>query len=123
MIRERGPRYLVTADIERATYAAKYEDTADAAEATFDRYAADGHKNARVHLPDVPGLDIDLRKYGRDRAEALRVAEEKTSILRAAVLRAIEAGRSEAEVARSAGIDRGTVRDWLGKPRKTEVAQ
>jgi predicted transcriptional regulator len=36
-----------------------------------------------------------------------------------AVLRAAEHGRAEAEIARSAGVDRQTVRAWLGKGKNT----
>jgi DNA invertase Pin-like site-specific DNA recombinase len=61
-------------------------------------------------------------ELGRARPEARRDFDEKTSILRAAVLRAVEENRAEAEIAREAGIDRMTVREWSGK-RRTRTQQ
>jgi hypothetical protein len=58
---------------------------------------------------------MDLAKLGQERRDAQRALDEKTAILKAAVLRALEKGRAEAEVARTAGVDRMTVRKWAGK--------
>ncbi len=63
----------------------------------------------------APAGSVDLAELGRVRSEARRALDEKTTILRAAVLRALEDGRAEAEVAREAGVDRMTVREWAGK--------
>jgi hypothetical protein len=59
----------------------------------------------------------ELVGLGRARQDAKRAYDEATAVLRAGVLRALEAGRAEAEVARAAGVDRMTVRDWAGKRR------
>jgi hypothetical protein len=112
---DRGPRYVVVGTIRAGEFATQYTLTSDAAEKIFKMYQDDGYRNVKVHVPDVPGVNIDLRWYGLELTEARRVVEEKTEILRAAVLRAAEAGRAEAEIARVAGIDRMTVRKWLGK--------
>lgn len=115
MVAERGPRYAITATIQGGEFIASYARDSTTAEMIYERYQETGYRNARVHAPDVPSFDIDLGKYGRDRDKALEVAAEKTEILRAAVLRAAEVGRAEAEIARSARVDRMTVRKWLGK--------
>jgi DNA-directed RNA polymerase specialized sigma24 family protein len=115
IIRERGPRYAITGTIRRGEFSAQYALTSESAEKVFEHYQELGYRNVKVHVPDVPGVDIDLASYGRALADARSVLEEKTQILRAAVLRATEAGRAEAEIARVAGIDRMTVRSWLGK--------
>lgn len=115
MVADRGPRYAVTGTIRRDEYAATYALDSAAAESMFEHYQTRGYRNVKVHVPTDGGVTIDLATYGRDRDDALRAAKEKTEILRAAILRAIEGGRAEAEVARSAGIDRMTVRDWNGK--------
>lgn len=57
----------------------------------------------------------DLSSVGRDRRAALAAAADSTERLKAAAVSAIDDGRSEAEVARQAGVDRMTVRAWLGK--------
>ncbi|MDF2969264.1 MAG: hypothetical protein K0Q93_3042 [Nocardioidaceae bacterium] len=112
---ERGPRYLVEGTIRRDEFAVTYADTAEQAEKIRDRYENDGYRNIKVHLPDLPGMEIDLARYGRELAAARREVEEATAIVRAAVIRAAEQGRAEAEIARTAGVDRMTVRKWVGK--------
>ncbi len=56
-------------------------------------------------------LAVAGRQYAaqRERTEARRVA------IRAAIVAALEAGVSESEAARLAGVDRMTVRRWTGK--------
>ncbi|MCW2765686.1 MAG: hypothetical protein JWO11_1645 [Nocardioides sp.] len=111
-VEQRGPRYAVMGTIRRDEMALAYADTAEAAERTRERYEEDGYRQVRVHPPQG---SIDLSALGRDRADAKRVLDEKTAILRAGVLRALEENRAEAEVARQAGVDRMTVRSWAGK--------
>lgn len=115
-IANRGPRYCVSASAGRSSYHVYYAMTADKAEAIRDRLEDEGgYSNIRVHLPDIAGFDLNLEKYGRARRDAIKKADEATDVLRAAVIRAAEAGRAEAEIARSASVDRMTVRKWLGK--------
>ena len=57
--------------------------------------------------------EVQLR--GRDYARALRRMERAKSVLREAVLNAVEDGHPEARIAREAGVDRMTVRSWQGK--------
>jgi hypothetical protein len=71
---------------------------------------------------DVPGPDEPVRERRlslADAAEEFREARtrtnEATSLLRDAVLRELAAGHPEAAVARTAGVDRMTVRKWAGK--------
>lgn len=112
MAAERGPRYCVTATIRPNEHSVTYTNDAEDAERARERYESSGHYMVRVYPPQG---SVDLAKLGRERADARRVADEKTTILRAAVLRALEEGRAEAEIARTAGIDRMTVRKWAGK--------
>lgn len=114
-IAERGPRYAITGTVTPGEHVITYADTGEAAEQCLQRFEQNLCYQVRVHVPDLPGMDIDLAQYGKELADARRVVEEKTAILRAAVHRAAEVGRAEAEIARTAGVDRMTVRKWLGK--------
>jgi DNA-binding NarL/FixJ family response regulator len=112
MIDERGPRYAVYGQIRSREAITKYAPSADLAEKYREQFEQDGYRQVKV-LP--PEGSVDLEKLGRERADARRIFNEKTQILQAAVLRALEDGRAEAEVARAAGVDRMTVRSWAGK--------
>lgn len=112
MERERGPRWLVYGTIRQGEFIASYTDAADTAEWMHQKLEADGYRQVRTVVP-VGG--VDLAKLGRDRADAKRVLREVTATLRAGVVQALTEGRSESEVARTAGIDRQTVRAWAGK--------
>lgn len=112
MIQERGPRYAVIGSIRQGESAVNYTDTAEGAEKYRQSYEDSGYYQIKVHPPVG---SIDLAKLGRARADAKRAYDQQTEILRAGVLRALEDGRAEAEVARTAGIDRMTVRTWAGK--------
>lgn len=112
MLEVRGPRWLVYGTIRRDEFSARYADTAQQAERIREELAATRHRSIKVHPPVG---SIDLAALGRDRQEARRVAEEKTALLRAGVLQALEEGRDETEVAQTAGVDRQTVRAWAGK--------
>lgn len=112
MIAERGPRWLVSAVVRQGEHMAEYADTAERAEEIRDRYQRGRYRRIQVHPPQG---SVDLAALGRRRAETRRAYEDATAVLRAAVLRALEEGRAEAEVARTAGVDRMTVRSWAGK--------
>jgi transposase len=58
---------------------------------------------------------VKLRRHRRAHDEARRQVTETRKVLHAAVIRAVGEGLSEAEAARVAGVDRMTVRKWLGK--------
>lgn len=119
LINQRGPRYCVSADItgHRGNHGhVLYAETAEKAEEMREKWDDEGgYQNIKVHLPDIAGFDINLAGYGRARKEALAKAAEATEILKAAVQRAADVGRAEAEIARAAEVDRMTVRAWLGK--------
>lgn len=115
MIAERGPRYVVQVGVRRGELLIHYADTAERAESLYDKYVNEGGYQLAYTKVIPPQGSIDLAGLGRVRTEALRKAQEATDILRAGVLRATEAGRSEHEIARQAGVDRMTVRNWLGK--------
>ena len=115
MIKKRGPRYAISYNGGPGrAYHVDYRDTAEQAEAQFERiWNEGGWRNVRLHKP--VGL-TDLRQYAEDRSKAKAVFDEATSVLRAAVIRAVNIeGRAEAEVAREAHVDRMTIRAWLGK--------
>lgn len=112
MIAERGPRWVVHGTIRRDEFAVHYATTAERAEQLREKLDGSHHRHVTVVPPDG---SVELATLGRDRAEAQRVLTEKTAILRAGVLRALDEGRSEVEVARTAGVDRMTVRKWAGK--------
>lgn len=112
-VRDRGPRWAVYGQIRTHEARVQYADTAERAEAIRKEFEDTwGYHHVKVHPPVG---SVDLAKLGRERADARRVLDEKTAILRAGVLRALEDGRAEAEVARTAGVDRMTVRKWAGK--------
>lgn len=114
-IDQRGPRWAVWGRIRKGESRTQYADTAEQAEAIrrqFEDPADWGYRDVRVYPPEG---SVDLAALGRSRTEARRVFDDATSLLRAGVLRALEDGRAEAEVARSAGVDRMTVRKWAGK--------
>jgi hypothetical protein len=110
--RARGPRWAVVGTIRQGENVGEYADTAERAEAIQARYQETGYYQVQVYPPEG---SVDLGELGRARADAKRAADEATAILRAGVLRALEEGREETEVARTAGVDRQTVRAWAGK--------
>lgn len=111
-VQERGPRYAVYGNLRPGEAQTMYAVTAELAEEIREDFEGRGYYQVKVW---PPAGSVDLAKLGRERAEAKRTFDEKTAILRAGVLRALEEGRAEAEVARTAGIDRQTVRTWAGK--------
>jgi hypothetical protein len=113
IVRERGHRYAIFGTVRRGESQAQYADTAERAEVIYEQFADLGYRNVKVHSPQLDGLDLEA--LGRDRAKAKAAYDEATAALRAGVLRALEAGRHEAEVARTAGLNRMTVRTWAGK--------
>lgn len=113
-VAERGPRWAVYGQIRPGEAIVQYADTAEAAEQLRDEFEAGGRGYHQVKVHPPVG-SIDLAELGRERADAKRLYDEKNAIVRAGVLRALEDGRAEAEVARTAGVDRMTVRKWAGK--------
>lgn len=112
-IEERGPRWIVVGTIRHDELRVSYADNAERAEKIATEFTTElGYRDAQVHAPEG---SIDLAALGRERAEAKDAFTEATNVLRAAVLRALDDGRAEAEVARTARVDRMTVRKWSGK--------
>ena len=56
-----------------------------------------------------------VKMLGHERTRRGAALDQITAELRTAVRHAIEAGMSEVEAARLAGVSRPTVRAWLGK--------
>jgi DNA-directed RNA polymerase specialized sigma24 family protein len=108
----RGPRWAVIGRVRSNEDVGDYEDTAELAERRAEKYRELGYYQVQVY-PAVGS--VDLRTLGEARRNAKEAYDEATAILRAGVLRALEENRSEAEIARTAGVDRMTVRSWAGK--------
>lgn len=117
----RGPRWAVIGTVRSNEDLGDYEDSAELAERRADQYRELGYYQVQVYPPVG---SVDLHALGEARRKAKEEYEEANAILRAGVLRALEEGRAEAEVARTAGVDRQTVRSWAGKgPSRVEVEE
>lgn len=111
----RGPRWAIWIELGKDSAQVVYADTATQAEKTYERHLADWSNNPqRVQLHPPAGL-VTLNDAATDRDKAKTVLAEKTAILKAVALQALEEGRTEAEVAREARVDRMTIRSWAGK--------
>lgn len=107
----RGPRFAVHGTIRGGEFDTQFADTAAKAEEVAERMREDGRRNVRIHLPkeaDFGGIASEF-KAARDRLN------EATELARAAAHRMTDMGISESETARQLGVDRMTVRSWLGK--------
>lgn len=111
-IKNRGPRFAVKGTIRGGEFAVELADTADRAEEILTRMEADGYRNVRLHLPDST---IDYTSVARGLAEARDRLNNATEVARAAANRLTEAGISEAQTARMLGVDRMSIRSWIGK--------
>lgn len=114
-INGRGPRYAIFGVIRPGEARTEYADTAERAEQIREKFEDPdewGYRQVQVYPPVGA---VDLTALGEARRAAKEAFDETTAVLRAGVLRALEAGRAEAEVARAAGVDRMTVRSWAGK--------
>lgn len=112
-VEERGPRWAVTGTIRPGEAETVYAVTADAAEQVRERFEADGRYQIAVHPPEG---SVDLSSLGRKLADARAVVRDVTQQVQAAAIHAVTVeSRTEVEVARQAGVDRQTVRAWLGK--------
>lgn len=112
MVEERGPRWCVTGGIRSGESRALYADTAEAADRIRASFEEERYRQVQVYPPVG---SVDLGALGRARRDAKEAFDKATAVLRAGVLRALEEGRSEVEVATTALVDRQTVRAWAGK--------
>jgi hypothetical protein len=120
-IRARGPRFAVIGTVRRNEHQGIYADNAETAETLRQRYEAAGYYQVQVYPPLG---SVDLGALGRARADAKATFDEATALLRAGVVRAVEEGRAETEIAATAGVDRMTVRAWAGKgPTRADVEE
>jgi hypothetical protein len=112
---ERGPRWAIWIETGRHHAEVHYADTAAQAEKLREIHLADwSHNEQRVQLYP-PAEAMSLGRAASQRLKAETAFKKKTAILKTVVLQALAQGRSEAEVARSAGVDRMTIRAWAGK--------
>lgn len=112
MVAKRGPRWAVVYRVRPDEDFVRYADTAEQAEMIRSMRERDGYYNVRVHPPEG---SINLRAIGRELGEARAAEREAAAKARSAAIQAAEEGRAEAEIARQLGVDRMTVRAWLGK--------
>lgn len=114
---QRGPRHLVYGTVRRNEFRANYAVSAARADEAAERFRADGLRQVTVLAPAT--VDAEHADVLREAAIIWRAARDAEVDLRqqlaAAVVTAVEAGMSESETARLAGVDRMTVRGWLGK--------
>lgn len=115
-VNDRGARYCVTGTIRGGEFTYRYADTSERAEEIREAYTSQHYRSVRVHPPTFD-MDVtaELEKLGAERAQLKQAEQETTSKLRATVHRAAARGFAEADIARRAGVDRMTVRKWLGK--------
>jgi hypothetical protein len=112
-IKARGSRWAVCGTIRPGECCVDYADDGDGAERLRDRYTDNRYYMITVYPPQG---SADLEELRKERIEAQAVLDDVTGRLRAACVQAVADGRSESEVARSAGVDRSkTLRVWLGK--------
>lgn len=112
LIDARGPRFAVTGGVRADENRIAYTATAEDAERIRGEWTALNYRRVTVYDP-TGTADLAALRQARDAAKD--DYDERQSILRAGVLRALEAGGAEAAVAREAGVDRMTVRSWAGK--------
>lgn len=84
----------------------------------LSQYVVDRHEIPGEPEPKPP---MSLAEAAEEFREARTRAHEATTLLRDAVLRELAAGHPEAAVARTAGVDRMTVRRWAGKIPKGDA--
>ena len=113
----RGPRWYVYGNIRRDEYAESYFTSEAAAEARAEQLRADGLYQVRI----VPPVQYDdLAAEARGIHEALLVARAAVwDVTQQAAALAVTmygggAGISQARTAELLGVDRMTVRAWLG---------
>lgn len=113
----RGPRHLVYGTVRRNEFRAVYATSAAQAEHEAARLEADHLRQVRILAPAT--VEADHADVLRDAALIWRTARDAEIDLRqqlaAAIVTAVQDGMSESEAARLAGVDRMTVRSWLGK--------
>ena len=111
----RGPRWAIWIELARDSAQVVYADTAPQAEKIRAHHLADwSYNEQRVQL-HPPAGSVTLAEAASERETAKAAFNEKTAILKALALQALEEGRAEAEVAREARVDRMTIRSWAGK--------
>lgn len=113
----RGPRHLVYGTIRRDEFRARYATSAAQADEFAAKMDADKLRQVRIIAPvNVEGDHADaLRKLAADWQAARDAEIDLRQQVHAATVTAVQAGMSESEAARLAGIDRMTVRKLLGK--------
>jgi hypothetical protein len=111
-IAQRGPRFAVVGTIRKDEVRLVLAPSAELAEKAAQSMREDNLRNVRLHLPQS---DVDYARIGRELTEARARVTELLALARAAALRAVEAGLSEVETGHQLGVDRMTVRSWLGK--------
>jgi hypothetical protein len=66
----------------------------------------------------TPATRDKLASLGQQRQRALETVTATTTELKPVVAQAAEEGASEAAIRHLTGLNRSTIREWTGKPRK-----
>jgi hypothetical protein len=111
----RGPRYAIWVELGKDEAQVIYADTATQAEKIRENRLADYSGNEQRVQLYPPAGSVSLADAASERETVKALLAEKTAILKAVALQALEEGRSEVEVAREARVDRMTIRSWAGK--------
>lgn len=113
----RGPRHLVYGTVRRNEFRAVYATSAAQAEQEAARLEGDNLRQVRILAPaTIEAEHADVLRESSIMWRAARDAEiDLRQQLCAAVVSAVAGGMSESEASRLAGVDRMTVRSWLGK--------
>lgn len=116
MLAERGPRFVVKGTIRGGELAVTYAATAAIADTIAEMYRKEGYQTIQITPPvKMQALVSEMRELGKARRAAIEAGREITDMARAGVHRLTENGISETQAAEIVGVDRMTVRKWLGK--------
>ncbi|MBT0771785.1 hypothetical protein KIH74_22785 [Kineosporia sp. J2-2] len=111
-IAERGPYYAVTGQIRTDQHFVHLCATAERAEAIKAEAQTNSPYAVRIYSPK--GV-VPLAPIGKQLAAARSKVDQIILLAQAAALRAHEEGKPETLIASELGVDRMTVRKWLGK--------
>jgi len=114
MRNERGPRFLVTANLRREEFRAEYALTRRVADMMAERWTEDGCYMVEITAPEeFVTSGVVLRERARVLREAERSVQEKTAILRASVVQAAAAWMTPEDIADATRLPLDKIKGWL----------
>lgn len=118
-VKARGTRYAVIGSIRPGEAICSYADTVEQAERIRADFAENwGYYQVQVYPPQYEDDDElqELSRLRRERDKVKAALDDVTGQVRALVVRLVQkSALSESAAADRAGVDRMTVRKWLGK--------